>query len=132
MAKIQPIRPLPEADDPSLDLRERAMDNLRFIRETMERAGSFTAVSGWGLVVIGVAAVLAAWLASRQQSPELWLATWMAAALVCLLIGLLTSATKARHAKVSLLTGPGRKFILSLAPPLAAGAVLTAVLFPAE
>lgn len=132
MAKIQPIRPLPEADDPSLDLRERAMDNLRFIRETMERAGSFTAVSGWGLVVIGVAAVLAAWLASRQQSPELWLATWTAAALVCLLIGLLTSATKARHAKVSLLTGPGRKFILSLAPPLAAGAVLTAVLFPAE
>jgi hypothetical protein len=132
MAKIQPIRPLPEADDPSLDLRERAMDNLRFIRETMERAGSFTAVSGWGLVVIGVAAVLAAWLASRQQSPELWLATWTAAALVCLLIGLLTSATKARHAKVSLLTGPGRKFVLSLAPPLAAGAVLTAVLFPAE
>lgn len=131
MAKIQPIRPLPEADDPSLDLRERAMDNLRFIRETMERAGSFTAVSGWGLVVIGVAAVLAAWLASRQQSPELWLATWTAAALVCLLIGLLTSATKARHARVSLLTGPGRKFILSLAPPLAAGAVLTAVLFPA-
>lgn len=132
MAKIQPIRPLPEADDPSLDLRERAMDNLRFIRETMERAGSFTAVSGWGLVVIGVAAVLAAWLAARQQSPELWLATWTAAALVCLLIGLLTSATKARHARVSLLTGPGRKFILSLAPPLAAGAVLTAVLFPAE
>jgi hypothetical protein len=131
MAKIQPIRPLPEADDPSLDLRERAMDNLRFIRETMERAGSFTAVSGWGLAVIGVAAVLAAWLASRQQSPELWLATWMAAALVCLLIGLLTSATKARHAKVSLLTGPGRKFILSLAPPMGAGAVLTAVLFRA-
>jgi hypothetical protein len=131
MAKIQPIRPLPEADDPSLDLRERAMDNLRFIRETMERAGSFTAVSGWGLVVIGVAAVLAAWLASRQQSPENWLATWTAAALVCLLIGLLTSATKARHAKVSLLTGPGRKFILSLAPPVGAGAVLTAVLFRA-
>jgi hypothetical protein len=131
MAKIHPIRPLPQADEPSFDLRERAMDNLRYIRETMERAGSFTAVSGWGQVVIGVAAVLASWLASRQQSPENWLATWSVAAAVCLLIGVLTSATKARHAKVSLLTGPGRKFVLSLAPPMAAGAVLTAVLFRA-
>jgi hypothetical protein len=131
MAKIHPIRPLPPVEDqePSLDLQERAMDNLRFIRETMERAGSFTAVSGWGQVVIGVTAVLAAWLASMQASPESWLATWSSAAIVSVLIGVLTTAMKARSAQMPLLSGAGRKFMLSLAPPVAAGAVLTIFLF---
>ena len=95
----------------------------------MERAGSFTAVSGWGQVVIGVTGILAAWLASVQGSPELWLATWSVAAVVSVAIGVLTTAMKARAAKMPLLTGPGRKFMLSLAPPLVAGAVLTVVLF---
>ncbi|HEX2206546.1 MAG TPA: hypothetical protein VHG93_02630 [Longimicrobium sp.] len=133
MAKIHPIRPLPEPEDqePSLDLQERAMDNLRFIRETMERAGSFTAVSGWGQVVIGVTGVLASWMASRQASPEDWLATWSSAAVVSVLIGVLTTGMKARSARMPLLTGPGRKFMLSLAPPIVAGAVLTIFLFRA-
>jgi len=135
MAKIHPIRPLPPPEDqePSLDLHARAMDNLRFIRETMERAGSFTAVSGWGQVVIGVTALLAARLASMQPSTtETWLATWAAAAIVSVLIGVLTTAMKARSARMPLLSGPGRKFTLSLAPPLVAGAMLTAVLYRAE
>jgi hypothetical protein len=133
MAKIHPIRPLPPPqEDPSLDLHARAMDNLRYIRETMERAGSFTAVSGWGQVVIGIAAVLAAGLASLQPSTtETWLATWAAAAVVSMLVGVLTTAMKARTARMPLLTGPGRKFVLSLAPPLVAGAVLTGVLYRA-
>src|SRR5690349_18040433 len=133
MAKIHPIRPLPPPEDqaPSLDLHERAMDNLRFIRETMERAGSFTALSGWGQVVIGVTALLAGWLAARQGSPENWLATWSSAAIVSILVGVLTTAMKARSARMPMLSGPGRKFTLSLAPPLVAGAVLTVVLFRA-
>jgi hypothetical protein len=133
MAKIHPIQPLsPEEDqEPSLDLHARAMDNLRFIRDTMERAGSFTALSGWGQVVIGVAGALASWVAARQTSPENWLATWSSAAVVSVLIGVLTTAMKARAAQMPMLSGPGRKFTLSLAPPLVAGAVLTVFLFRA-
>lgn len=134
MASIHPIRPLPPPEEePSLDLHARAMDNLRFIRETMERAGSFTAVSGWGQVVIGVAALLAAGLASLQPSTtETWLATWSAAAVVSVLVGVLTTAMKARSARMPLLSGPGRKFVLSLAPPLVAGAMLTVVMYRAD
>jgi hypothetical protein len=129
MAKILPFRKAP--DEQPLELHAAAMDDLRFIRDTMERAGSFTAVSGWGQVVIGVTGFLAAWLAGRQASPENWLATWSVAAVVAVLIGVTTTAMKARAMGMSLRVGPGRKFALSLFPPLAAGAVLTVVLFRA-
>jgi hypothetical protein len=133
MAKIHPIQPLPPEEDqePSVDLHQRAMDNLRYIRETMERAGSFTALSGWGQVVIGITGLLASWLASRQLSPENWLATWSSAAVVSVLVGVLTTAMKARSAAMPMLSGPGRKFMLSLAPPIVAGGVLTIFLFRA-
>jgi hypothetical protein len=129
MAKIIPFRRPPE--EPPLELHERAMDNLAFIRQTMERAGSFTAVSGWGQVVIGVTGVLAAWLASRQASADNWLATWSVAAVVAMGIGVVTTGMKARAIGEPIRSGPGRKFVLSLAPPLVAGAVLTLVLFRA-
>ena len=129
MAKILPFRRPPE--EQPLGLHERAMDNLAFIRQTMERAGSFTAVSGWGQVVIGVMGTLAAWLASRQGSRENWLATWAVAAIVASAIGFVTTAMKARAIGEPIHSGPGRKFVLSLAPALAAGGVLTIVLFRA-
>ena len=129
MAKIIPFRRPPE--EPPLELHERARDNLAFIRQTMERAGSFTAVSGWGQVVIGVTGLLAAWLASRQASADNWLATWSVAAIVAMGIGVVTTGMKARAIGEPIRSGPGRKFVLSLAPPLVAGAVLTLVLFRA-
>jgi hypothetical protein len=131
MANIIPFRKPEDPQEPPLELHERAMDNLRFIRQTMERAGSFTAVSGWGQVVIGVTGILASWLASRQGSAINWLATWVVAAVVAMGIGVVTTAMKARAIGEPIRSGPGRKFVLSLAPPLIAGAVLTLVLFRA-
>jgi len=115
-----------QADTVALD--DRARDNLRFIRETMERAGSFTAVPGWGGVAIGITALGAAMIASRQVLPNSWLLIWLGEAAVALAIANWTTASKAREAGTSLFTGPARRFVYSLAPPLFVGALLTALL----
>jgi hypothetical protein len=128
MASVHPIGP---RRTENLALHDRAMDNLRFIRETMERAGSFTTVSGWGQVGIGVTALVAMLIASAQPSVDRWLAVWSVEALLALGIGGWTVARKTVAAGVPLLSGPGRKLALSLAPPLLTGAMLTAVLFDA-
>lgn len=112
-------------------LHDRAMDNLRYIRETMERAGSFTAVSGWGLVGVGATGLVAGWIASGRTDPAAWLAVWIVAAGAAALIGVLSAVRKGRATGMPLLSGTGRKFALSLAPPLIAGALFTVVLFRA-
>src|SRR5579863_9818945 len=104
---IEPIRKRP---DPPVALHTHALDNLRFIRETMERAGEFTAVPGWGGVAMGATALAAALLASRQSSPRAWLAVWLAEVFVAVAIAAPAAATKARRANSSLFSGPGRKF----------------------
>lgn len=97
----------------------------------MARASSFTAVPGWGTVAIGLTALLAAALASRQPSPGAWLLTWLAEGVLALAIGLGAMARKASAMKASLLSGSGSRFLFGFCPPLLAGAVLTAVLYRA-
>jgi hypothetical protein len=109
-------------------LDDRARDNLRFIRETMERAGSFTAVPGWGGVAMGITAIGAAAIASFQDSSLAWLVTWILEATIAIAIASWTTFTKARHSGASLFSGPGRRFVYSFAPPILVGAVLTIVL----
>jgi len=109
-------------------LHDRALDNLRYIRQTMERAGSFTAVPGWGQVAVGATALVAALLAARQPTPELWLATWLGEAVVALAIGGSTMVRKAFAVNDPLLSGPGRRAGLSLLPPMVAGGLLTVAL----
>lgn len=113
------------------DLSPNLADDLRFIRDTMERTSAFTAVSGWGQVLLGVTAVAAAIIAARQLSPFAWLKVWLAEGLVAVAIGLLSCTWKANRRGLPLFSGPARKVALGLAPPLVAGAFLTFLLFRA-
>jgi hypothetical protein len=129
MASIHQFPSRAEEEPPAL--HDRAMDNLRFIRETMERASSFTAVPGWGGVLMGLTALSASFVAAQQSSRNLWLATWVVEALLALVIGGWAMDRKARRAETPLLSGPGRKFALSYSPPILVGVLLTIVLLRA-
>ena len=110
-------------------LHDRAADNIRYIRETMERASAFTAVPGWGQVAIGATALIAAYLAAQEIQPRRWLFAWMVEAVVALLIAGWAMDRKARKTATPLFSGPARKVAFSLSPPLIVGALLTAILF---
>src|SRR5687767_5162263 len=103
-------------------LHARAMADLRFIRETMESASAFTTFSGWGLVVIGLAALVAGAAAGREVGSPRWLGVWLAAAVASVAVGGVSTAAKTRAAGRPLLSGPGRKFALAFAPTVLAGA----------
>jgi hypothetical protein len=94
----------------------------------MERAGSFTALPGWGVIAMGITALGAAVIASQQPSSLAWLVTWVVEAAIAIAIAGWTMVSKARESGVSLISGPGRRFVLSFAPPLFAGALITFLL----
>ena len=124
----RPLR-LDRTESP-VSLHERAMDDLRFIRKTMERSGSFTAVPGWGGVAIGAIALPAAWFAAQQPTPQRWLAVWLVTAALACAIAAGTLVIKSRRFGAPLATGPGRKFLMSFLPPVGAAVALTVALFP--
>lgn len=128
MAKVRPIR---EGAAEPLAMHSHAIDNLRYIRETMERAGSFTAVPGWGGVTMGITAVAAAVVAAWQISPNRWLATWLVEGAVAIAIGVIAMQQKARAAGLEMWSAPARKFVFSFVPPMFAGAILTYALWRA-
>lgn len=104
------------------------MNNLRYIRRTLERAGEFTAVPGVGGMLMGSTALVAAWIAGPRTSAPRWLAVWLLEAVVALLIGIAASTLKSRRVRIPLLRGPGRKFVAGFTPAMLVGAVLTVVL----
>jgi hypothetical protein len=116
------------SDSPSPALHARAMDNLSFIRSTMERATTFTAVPGWGGVAMGLTALAATFISWRNQSPREWLTVWLSASVLALTIGGGAMALKARRAGTTVFSYSGRRFVLSYLPPLVVGALLTVVL----
>jgi hypothetical protein len=118
-------------DVPSATLHARAMDNLSFIRSTMERATAFTAVPGWGGVAMGLTALAATLVAARSRTPTEWLTVWLSASVLALTIGGGAMVLKARRAGTTVFSYSGRRFVLSYLPPLVCGALLTLVLMRA-
>jgi hypothetical protein len=120
----------PDSHPPTL--RDRALQDLSFIRRTMEGASSFTDVPGWGLVATGVIALAAAFVADRQPTAERWLAAWMAAAVAAAATGGFAMIRKMRRRvtadSAQLISIPARRFLLGFWPALFAGAVLTLAL----
>jgi hypothetical protein len=113
-------------------MHEHALDNIRFIRDTMECAGAFTAVPGRGGVAMGITALVAAYLASRQTTTDEWLRVWLLEAVLAITLGTVCMVRKARSSDISLWSPPARKFALGFCPPLLVGAVLTFVLASAS
>jgi hypothetical protein len=124
MGAVRPIR----STTAPIGLHDQAMDNLRFIRDAMENAGSFTAVPGVGGIVVGATAFFAAFAAHLSSGSRAWLAVWIGEAFLALAIGLGFSARKARRAGNALLSRPFHRFVFAMAPPIAAGAVITIML----
>ena len=129
MTSITPLRRPQPLEPPAL--HARAMDNLAFIRDTMEAAGSFTAVSGWGMVAVGCLALIASVFAVIDPDVMRSLIIWLVAAVLAPMVMIWAIVLKARAAKMPLLTGPARKFFLSFSPPMIVGALVTIVLYRA-
>ena len=108
-----------------LSMQDHALDNLRFIRETMERSNAFTAVPGWGGVAMGVTALLASYIAFLQPTPRTWLNVWFIEALVAFSIGAIAVWKKSTAARSEILSAPTRKFLLSFTPAIITGALIT-------
>ena len=106
-----------------------ALDELRFIRNTMEAAGSFTSVPGWATAWIGASAIVTALVASAQPTSDRWLAAWLIEATLAGVVGVLAVARKARRTGLAVTAGPNRRFASSFTPAMVSGAILTAVLW---
>lgn len=113
---------------PPRDLHDHALEHLRFIRETMERSASFTAVPGWETFGVGLTALAAAAVAARQPSLLGWVLTWLGEAVVAAVLSTEGVIRKTRRAGTPLMSGAARRVVLSLLPPIVAGAVLTPAL----
>ena len=91
----------------------------------MERSSTFTAVPGLGGAGMGAIGLAAAIVAANQRSAERWLAVWLSAAAIALVIGVTSMWRKAARLGAPLAGAVGRRFAISFAAPLVAGAALT-------
>ena len=125
MGKAQPIYKKEAEPNAPINIGDKALDNLKFIRETMERSANFTAIPGYGGALMGVTAIGAAIIAHNQPTIREWLITWLVEACLAFVIGIFAMWQKAKNAGDSLASAPARKFALAFSPPLVAGIILT-------
>jgi hypothetical protein len=120
--------PLPRSERAPAEptpLHDHALESVQVIRDAMERAGSFTAVPGAGMIAIGLTALFASAVAAATETGGGWLATWIGEGFVALAISGFTITRKARRLALPLRSGPARKFALAFLPSLVAGSALT-------
>ena len=116
---------MPAAPQP---LHAHAAENLRYIRDAMERASAFTAVPGWGGIGMGVSAIVTAAISGPPDGSTRWTVVWLVDAAVAATIALVAMTSKARRAGAPLsTTAPAYRFALAFLPPLVAGVLLTGV-----
>lgn len=108
-------------------IHEHAVENLRYIRSAMERAGTFTAVPGRGTIAVGLTALVAAWVAGGDVTSARWLNVWLIEAAVAAIISAAAIVIKARAASTPLTSAPARRFALAFLPALVAGGILSFV-----
>jgi hypothetical protein len=108
-------------------LRDHAVDNLRYIREAMERASAFTSIPGWGGFIIGITALATTAIAEPMTawSPNRWLIAWLIEAAIAATIGGIAMWRKGSRAGTPFMSGAARRFFISYFAPLIAGAILT-------
>lgn len=123
MGSISPLRKEPE--DQPVNIGDRAIDNVKYIRDMMERSASFTAVPGYGGMLMGTTAVVAGYIASQQIYMRNWLIVWLTEAFLAAAIGFLAMWQKSKIAGSSLTSAPARKFAFGFAAPLVAGVAIT-------
>ena len=124
MAKLRAVRADEKVVDEPVNIGDRAIDNLQFIRETMERSTHFTAVPGYGGMLMGATALVAAYIANAQVLLRDSLITWLIEAALAFAIGMLAMWQKSKITGGSLVSAPARKFALGFAPPLIVGVVI--------
>jgi hypothetical protein len=119
-------RPLRPAEPTPID--SGAVENLRYIRSTIEAAHTFTTVSGKGCIAMGLTGLGAVGLESMPRLAPFWLQIWLGAAIVACGVALAFMQRKARAQGLSLRTAVARRFFLTLTPAFLVGGILTAAL----
>ncbi len=125
MAKIQALRKENVEQGEPVNIGDRAIDNLKFIRETMERSAIFTSVPGYGGMLMGATAIGAGIIANQQIYLRNWLVVWLVEAVLAFFVGLLAMWQKSKITDAPLVSAPARKFASGFAPPLLCGIVIT-------
>ncbi len=107
-----------------------ALESLQVIRETMERTAQFTALPGRGIMLVGATALITSVVAARYTHlMSRWILTWVLEAPIAAAIAVVAGYRKSSRLNLPLWSGPGRRMLVALAPPIFAGAVLTLALF---
>lgn len=116
---------------------DEAKENLRVIRQTMERSTRYTTLSGWSGVLIGLLAILSVWMTDviihhlhqshlgvRSGAPVL-ATLWIGAMAVA--VGVEFACNKRRAARVGkrVVSRLGAHIILAALPAFVTGGILT-------